>query len=191
MSNELVPTERPWGLATEKFFYFFMGLRKGEIRKQLSMMKARYPDDDPHRLARRFVAEQVPLSLLGGTLMHAPMLLPAAGPALKLLGVGTGASVVIRLNMTLLMQIALIFGHDIDDRARLKEMMAIIAASGAAGGTTLLPHLFGLAPSYKGLLGGAAVLATSQLIGEVAIKYYGRGVKEPTKARTQVAAVSA
>ena len=47
------------------------------------MMKERYPDDDPKQLSRRFVAGQAPLSLLGGALMHMPMLVPALGPALK------------------------------------------------------------------------------------------------------------
>ena len=66
MSQEIATTPKLWGLATEKYFYFFMGLRKGEIRKQVSMMKSRYPDDTPRQLARRFVSSQAPLSLLGG-----------------------------------------------------------------------------------------------------------------------------
>ena len=39
-------------LSTEKFFYFFMGPRKGRIRMQVQMMQACYPDDDPERLAK-------------------------------------------------------------------------------------------------------------------------------------------
>ena len=54
MNQEIATTPRLWGLATEKYFYFFMGLRKGEIRKQVAMMKSRYPDDTPRQLARRF-----------------------------------------------------------------------------------------------------------------------------------------
>ncbi len=161
-----------WGLSTEKFFYFFMGLRKSEIRKQVQMMKEQYPDDDPTQLARRFVSGQAPLSLLGGALMHLPMLVPALGPPLKLVGIAMGSSVMIRLNMTLLLQIALLFGHDIDDRARLKEMAVIIAASGLASGTSLLPHVFNLEPRTKAIVGGTSVIAVSQLIGETAIRYY-------------------
>ncbi len=188
MSNELVSNARPWGLATEKFFYFFMGLRKGEIRKQVGMMKALYPNDDPHRMARRFVAAQTPLSLLGASLLHAPMFVPAVGPMLKLLGIGAGASVMIRLNMTLLLQIALLFGHDIDDRARLKDMVAIISASGLAGGTSMLPYLLNLTPAYKALAGGAAVATVSQLLGEAAIQYYGSAIEKPHAADAQAAA---
>jgi hypothetical protein len=166
-------TTTHWGLSTEKFFYFFMGLRKGEIRKQVQMMQTRYPDDDPARLARRFVASQAPLSLLGGTLMHLPMLVPSLGPPLKLLGIAMGSSVMIRLNMSLLLQIAMLYGHDIDDRARLKEIAAIIAASGLASGTSLLPHIFNLEPRSKAVLGGASVVTVSQLLGAAAIRYYG------------------
>ena len=166
---------KPWGLSTEKFFYFFMGLRKGEIRKQVQMMRVRFPDESPEQLARRFVNAQMPLSLLGGAMLHAPMLIPAIGAPLKLLGIATGASTMIRLNMTLLLQIAMLHGHDIDDRARLKEMATIIAASGLASGTSLLPHLFETEPRYGALIGGASVMTVSQLIGEAAIGYYRRG----------------
>ncbi|MGB5178907.1 MAG: hypothetical protein WBP44_09290 [Gammaproteobacteria bacterium] len=46
------------GLSTEKFFYFFMGLRKGEIRKQVQMMKERFPEDDPQRPRRQSCASE-------------------------------------------------------------------------------------------------------------------------------------
>lgn len=192
MSNELVPTSKPWGLAMEKFFYFFMGLRKGEIRKQVAMMKALYPEDDAHRMARRFVGSQAPLSLLGGALLQAPKLIPAtAPPVLKLLGIATGASVMVRLNMTLLLQIALLFGHDIDDRARLKEMAAIIAATGLAGGASLLPQLAALTPTYKALAGGAAIAAVSQALGEAAIAYYGGAAEDLDSISAQIGIAAA
>ena len=104
--------------------------------------------------------------------MQIPWLLPGISPVLKFLGVSMGASVMVVLNMTMLLQIALIFGHDIDDRARLKEMFAIIAASGLAGSTSALPHLSALKPGYRALVGGTAVATVSQLIGEAAIRYY-------------------
>lgn len=171
-----------WGLTTEKFFYFFMGLRKGEIRKQVEVMKARYPDEDPEQLARRFVAAQVPLSLLGGALMQLPILVPVLGTPLKLAGIAMGSSVMVRLNMTLLLQIAMLYGHDIDDRARLKEMAAIIAASGLASGTSLLPYVFNLEPRSKAILGGATVMTVSQLLGMAAIRYYGRKYTDRSRA---------
>ena len=172
MSEEIVAAPQKWGLATEKYFYFFIGLRKGEIRKQVSMMQSRYPDDSPAQLARRFVSSQAPLSLLSGALFHAPMFVPTVGPVIKLLGIGVGSSLLVRLNMTLVLQIALLFGHDIDDRARLKELAAIIAATGLAAYTSQLPQLASMRPTEKGVIGGAAVMTASQLIGEAAIRFY-------------------
>jgi len=174
MTTDAPTSTVPWGLSTEKFFYFFMGLRKSEIRKQVRMMQDRFPDDTPEQLARRFVDAQFPLSVLGGALLHLPMLLPAFGAPLKLLGIAAGSSVMIRLNMTLLLQIAMLFGHDIDDEARVKEMAAIISASGLASATSLLPYVFNLRPGYRAMVGGATVMTISQLIGEAAIRYYSR-----------------
>jgi len=190
VSNQLFSASTPWGLSTEKFFYFFLGLRKGEIRKQVGMMGERFPDDSPQQLARRFISAQAPLSLLGGALMHLPMLIPAFGPALKLLGIATGSSVMIRLNMTLLLQIAMLFGQDIDDKARLKEMAAIIAASGAASGASMLPYVFNLDPRYKAVIGGASVMTVSQLIGEAAIRYYGRSTRGDVGAHQQAESIA-
>ena len=172
MSNNLVSGSNPWGLSWEKFFYYFMGLRKGELRKDMAVMKAQYPNDDAHQLARRVVNAQVPLSLAGGTLLQTPLFIPGISPFLKYLGIATGASVMVILNMTMLLQIALVYGHDIDDRARLKEMFAIVAASGLAGGTSVLPQLGALSPSFRALVGGTTVATVSQLIGEAAIRYY-------------------
>ena len=178
MSKNLVSGASPWGLAWEKFFFYFMGLRKGELRKDVEIMRKQYPDDDADQLARRIVNAQAPLSLAGGVLLQLPWLLPRASPVLKLLGISTGASVMVILNMTMLLQVALVYGYDIDDRARLKEIFAIVAASGLAGGASALPHLARLQPGYKALAGGAAVTAASQLLGEAAIRYYRRAVEE-------------
>ena len=172
MNNNLVSDSTSWGLSWEKFFYYFMGLRKGELKKDMAVMKQQYPDDDADELARRIVKSQVPLSLAGGVLLHTPLLVPGLSPALRLLGIATGASVMVILNMTMILQVALVYGHNIDDRARLKEMWAIVVASGLAGGTSLLPNLSTMHPNLRALVGGTAVTSVSQLIGEAAIRYY-------------------
>lgn len=77
----------------------------------------------------------------------------------------------------LLLQIALVYGHDIDDRARVKEIVAIIATSALTSGSSLLPHLVNLDPLYRAGLGGVSVVTANQLIGEAAIWYYGRKAK--------------
>lgn len=178
MSKNLVSGSDPWGLAWEKFFYYFLGLRKGELRKDIETLRKQHPNDDADQLARRIVNAQVPLSLTGGLVLQIPWLLPGVSPVVKLLGISMGASVMVILNMTMLLQIALVYGHDIDDRARLKEMFTIMAASGLAGATSAFPHLSALKPGYRALAGGAAVTTVSQLLGEAAIRYYRRTAEE-------------
>jgi hypothetical protein len=182
MSNNLVSGSKSWGLSWEKYFYYFMGLRKGELKKDMAIMKEQYPDDDADQLARRVVNAQVPLSVLGGAVLHVPFLVPGISPVLKFLGIATGTSVMVILNMTMLLQIALVYGYNIDDRARLKEMGAIIAASGLAGGSTLLPIFNTLSPNYRALAGATTVTTVSQLIGEAAIRYYRSAAVEDTHA---------
>lgn len=169
MSNE------KFSLATEKFFYYCMGLRKGDVRGQVAMMKSRYPNDTPERLARRFIAAQVPLSMVSSALVHIPTVIPMAGPAFRFLGVASGTTLMLVLNMTLFMQIALIFGYDIDDKARIKELLAVIAATGlASSSAAIVPQLSSLRPRPRAIAGSAAIMTTSQLMGEIALKHFNR-----------------
>ena len=46
------------------------------------------------------------------------------GQALKILGVAGGASVLTRMHLYLIMEIALLYGKDIEDQARVPEMVA-------------------------------------------------------------------
>ena len=162
-------------LATEKFLYYCMGLRKGDMRAQVATMQARYPNDTPERLARRFIAAQAPLSMVSSALIHLPAVVPTLGPAFRFLGMASGTTLMMILNMTLVMQIALIYGLDLDDRARVRELMAVVAATAAASGSTVLvPQLSALHPRWRALAGSAAIMTTAQLIGEAALRYFGR-----------------
>ena len=169
MSNQKID------LATEKFLCYCMGLRKADLRAQVAMMKARHPDDSPERLARRFIAAQTPLSMVGSALIHLPNVVPALGPAFRFFGLASGTTLMMIFNMTLVMQIAHIFGHDLDDKARVKELMAAIAATAAASSSTLLfPPAAALSPRWRALLGSAAIMASAQLIGEAALSHFRR-----------------
>ena len=184
MSNE------KFDLATEKFFYYCMGLRKGDIRGQVKMMQSRFPNDTPERLARRFIAAQTPLSMLSGALIHVPAVIPVAGPAIRFFGLASGTTLMMVLNMTLVMQIALIFGHDLDDKARIKELFAVIAATGlASSSTAVVPQLASLNPRLRAIVGGGTIMTTSQLMGEAALKYF-RQKKITSGAPTSQADVS-
>ena len=168
-------SEQKIDLATEKFFYYCMGLRKGDMLNQVKMMRARYPDDTPERLSRRFIAAQTPLSMVTSALIHLPTVIPVAGPAFRFLGVASGTTLMMVLNMTLVMQIALIHGYDLNDRARIKELFAVIAATAAAtGSTVLIPQLATLRPRLRAIAGSAVIMTTAQLFGEVALKYFSR-----------------
>jgi hypothetical protein len=167
-------------LATEKFFYYCMGLRKGEMRNQVESMKSRYPDETPERLARRFIAAQTPLSMVSSVLIHLPSVIPVAGPAFRFLGLASGTTLMMVLNMTLVMQIALIFDYDLDDRARIKELIAVIAATAAAASSTMLvPSIASLRPGLRALVGSATIMTTAQLIGEIALKHFSRRQATP------------
>jgi len=175
MSNDIANAHNKWGIASEKFFYYCMGLRKGDLSKQVALMRSRYPDDSRERLAKRFVAAQIPLSLMGSALIHVPAAIPAIGPAFRFLGLASGTTVTMIFNMTLLMQIALLYGHDIDDRARFKELLAVIAATGISSASTfVVPQLADLAPGIRAIAGGATIITTGQLVGDIAIKYFSR-----------------
>ena len=104
--------------------------------------------------------------------MHAPLLVPAFGPALKVLGMAGGTAVMMRINMSLILEIALLFGHDIDEHARVKEMSAVMALTGLTSGTSLIPEVLTLKRFYRFAVGGLTVVTVGQLIGEAAIRYY-------------------
>lgn len=151
-----------------------MGLRKSEIRRRVKQLKAEFPDESPEQLARELIAAHTPLSLVGGALLHVPMFLPGIGSALKLVGLAGGTAVILRMHLFLILEIATLFGRDIDEKARLKEMATVVALSGLASGSTMLAEAYSLKPYLALIAGGMAVTVVTQLIGEAAIRYYGR-----------------
>jgi hypothetical protein len=172
MSNQDLPAARYHGLATDKFLYFFLRLRKGEIRRRVQALRDRYPNDTPERLARRLVNAQAPLSPLGGALLHLPMLVPGIGQTLKMLGFVSGASAITRMHTYLVLEIALVYGRDIDDTARVPELAAVIAATGLAAASPLLIRTLEAHPLYALPAGALTPTATCRLIGKTAIRFY-------------------
>lgn len=190
MNSDLVHSRTMVTHIADKFLYFFLGLRKGEIRRRVAALKAHHPDESPEQLARRLITVQTPLSLLGGALLHVPMFIPSVGMPLKILGIAGGTTVMMRMHMSLLLEIALLFDRDIDDIARLKEMAAVIALTGlASGGTPALSRALSLNPYVALLTGATSVSSVSQLIGETAIRYY--RIKETEESPSALAAPTA
>lgn len=161
------------GLATEEFFYFFLRLRKGEIRRAIQVLRERYPEETPEQLAQRLIAAKTGLSLVGGALLYAPGLFPGAGQAIQLLGVVGATSVLTRMHLYLILEIAHLYGRDIDDSARVPEMLAVVAATGLGAAAPMLVQSLGLAPIYALPAGALSCAAVTQAIGQAAIRYYG------------------
>lgn len=159
-------------ILTEEFFYFFLRLRKGRVRQVAAAMRSRFPNETPEQLARRLISSQSQLSFLGGALLHLPMLIPGLGQTLKLLGVVGGGACLTRMHLYLILEIALLFGKDIDDQARVPEMAAVVAGTGLAVGAPFLINALDLNPLLSLPAAGLSASAMSQLIGEGAIRFY-------------------
>ena len=172
MTAEKLPMQYTQDMLTENFFYFFLRLRKGHVRKVVETMNARYPDETLEQRARRLISAQTQLSFLGGTLLHLPMLIPGLGQALRLLGFVGGAAALTRMHLYLILEIALLYGRDIDDQARVPEMVSVVAATGLAAGAPLLFQAFEMSPLLALPAGGLTSASVAQLIGESAIRFY-------------------
>lgn len=187
MNRPSSPAQRRQSLTTDQFFYFFLRLRKGEVRRTVQVLQERFPTEGPQQLSKRLIASKARLSLLGGSLLQVPMLLPGIGQVLKLAGVVGGASMLTRMQLYLILEIALVFGKDIDDQARVAEMAAVVAATGAGVAAPLLVRAFEWHPAYALPLGGLSATATTRMIGAAAIRYYAAGTGAGRGARHAVA----
>jgi len=162
------------GLATDQFLYFFLRLRKTEIRRVVQRAKTLYPGESPEQLAHRLINTQSVLSFMGGSLLHLPQLLPAAGNALKFAGFAGGTSIMTRMHLYLILEIALLYGHDIEDQARVPEMMSVVAASGLVAGAPFLVNALDWHPLAAIPTSGLTAASVTKLIGRAAIQLYGR-----------------
>ena len=182
MTTELAPSKRQSRM-TDDFFYFFLRLRKDRIRKVVADINARFPEEPVEQRARRLITDQTQLSLLGGLILDLPTMIPGIGQALKILGFVGGTSALVRMHLYLILQIALLYGNDIDDQDRVPEMLAVVAGTGLAVGAPFIAEVLGLHPLLSMVSGSLAALSMSRLIGESAIRYY----SQPQDARGDAA----
>jgi hypothetical protein len=157
---------------TDDFFYFFLRLRKDRIRKVVAIIQSRCPGETPEQLARRLIGSQRQLSFLGGGLLHVPMLFPVLGSAILGLGAAGGAAVLTRMHLYLILEIALLYGMDIDDQARVPEMVQVVLATGLVAGAPFMLEIFGFNPLLAMPVAALSAATVAQLIGEQAIEYY-------------------
>ena len=160
------------GMVTDEFMYFFLRLRKGEVRRVVQRVKSLYPDDTPEQLAQRLINTQSVLSFVGGAIFHLPQLVPVAGNAWKLAGFAGGSSIMTRMHLYLILEIALLFGHDIEDKGRIPEMLAVIAASSASAAAPFLVNQMRGNPLAAIPASGVTATLVTQLIGAQAISLY-------------------
>lgn len=171
MATELAPSKRQSRM-TDDFFYFFLRLRKDRIRKVVADINARFPEEPVEQRARRLITDQTQLSLLGGLILDLPTMIPGIGQALKILGFVGGTSALVRMHLYLILQIALLYGKDIDNQDRVPEMLAVVAGTGLAVGAPFLADALGIHPLLSMITGSLAAVSMSRLIGESAIRYY-------------------
>ena len=95
-------------------------------------INARFPEETLEQRARRLISMQTPLSFSGGALTELPLLIPGFGHALGLLGLVGGTSLLIRMHLYLILEIAALYGKDLDDEARVAEMVAVVLSTGLA-----------------------------------------------------------
>lgn len=169
-------------ILADQFFYFFLRLRKNRIRSVVAAVNASYPEETTEQKARRLIAAQTSLSFLGGTLAHLPMLIPGLGLAFEFLGFVGGTSALIRMHLYLILEIALLYGMDIDDEARVPEMLAVVASTGIATGAPLIAEVLGVNPLFTLPVGGITACAAARIIGDEAIRLYSAPAKELTLA---------
>jgi hypothetical protein len=172
-----MPAQQPpaqQSILADQFFYFFLRLRKARIRKVVESVNNAHPGESAEQKARRLIAAQTPLSFFGGALLHLPVLIPGLGQAFKLLGFVGGTSVITRMHLYLILEIALLYGKDLDDTARVPEMLAVVAATGLAAGAPWLLQVLELNPLYSLPAAGLTTSGVAQLIGEQAIRLYAK-----------------
>lgn len=168
----------PQSVLADRFFYFFLRLRKDRIRKVVDAINAGYPEETTEQKARRLIAAQTPLSFLGGALMHVPRLVPGLGQAFELLGFVGGTSVLTRMHLYLILEIGLLYGKDIEDEARVPEMIAVVAATGLAAGVSLFAGALTINPLLPLPVGAISASTAAWMIGEEAIRLYSANEKK-------------
>ncbi len=172
---------------TDDFFYFFLRLRKERVRKVVAAVKVRCPEESPEQVARRLISSQRQLSFLGGGLLHLPMLFPGLGNVMQALGAASGAAVLTRMHLYLILEIALLYGKDIEDQERVPEMVQVVLATGVVSGAPFLLEIFGWHPLLAMPTAAMSAATLAQLIGEQAIRYYSRAAVAAPEALEPVA----
>ena len=173
-----VRSDEQQSIFIDEFMYYFMRLRKCHCRHIVGRLKRKYPSASASILAERLVNSQALLSFSAGGLLNLPSEIIPDNKSLRIIGIAGGSVVLTRLHIELILKIALIFGKNIDDRERVPEILAVIAAtvpllmlSGTRRKDNSSSSASGLQVfAVSGILGAAG----TYLLGRTAIWYYSR-----------------
>jgi len=174
MSNGM-ESDKTQSLMIDDFFYFFLQLRKHRIRTVVERARKLHPEMTREQLAQHLIDSSANLSLLAGSLLGVPLLLPGVHIFLRYLGLVAGSTVITRMHLYLILEIACLFDKDIDDPARVPEMLAVVAATETA--VTVPPvalQLLSVAPIVSLAASGLTATALTRLIGRSAVRLYGQ-----------------
>jgi hypothetical protein len=82
------------------------------------------------------------------------------------------------MHLYLILEIALLYGMDIDDQARVGEMVQVVLATGLVAGAPFLLEIFGFNPLLAMPAAALSAATVAQLIGERTIEYYSHAAAE-------------
>jgi hypothetical protein len=148
-------------LMIDDFFYFFLQLRK-HYSYFVERARKLHPEMAREQLAQQLIDSSANLSLLAGSLLSVPLLLPGVHVFLRYLGLVAGSTVITRMHLYLILEIAYLFDKDIDDPARVLEMIAVVAATENRSRYRRARNCLHVAPSQSGSI---AATALTRLVG--------------------------
>ena len=88
------------------------------------------------------------------------------------LGFVAGTSILTRMHLYLILEIALLHGRSIDDPERVPEMVTVVTSGAAALAAPAVLRAMGLHPVAAMVGGGLIATSLTRLIGEAAIRFY-------------------
>ncbi|KYF76874.1 hypothetical protein BE17_05065 [Sorangium cellulosum] len=161
-------------LFTDDFLYFVLRLRKSRIRQVVDRVRRMYPDESPEQQARHLIASTTAIAFAAGGVVQTPAIIPGFGVMYEGLGFVAGTSILTRMHLYLILEIALLFGKDIDESDRVKELMAVVATCAASAAAPAAVLVATMNPVFAVATGALAATAATRTIGESAIRRYKR-----------------
>jgi len=103
----------------------FSRLDKEKIAESVRRLIEKHPGEDEQKLVKRLISRSSRLSGAVGIVGSIPALLPGPGLAISVIGMVPEEMYLIRRKCTMLLQIACIYGFDLEAEERLYEIIAL------------------------------------------------------------------